>query len=68
MSLEQSEGSVLSEDTLDTEDDGLDTSDDLEVSIDELDTPDEADLPGHFNDRTSPTAYHQKHMPLLLEL
>uniref|UniRef100_A0A674PI29 CRAL-TRIO domain-containing protein n=1 Tax=Takifugu rubripes TaxID=31033 RepID=A0A674PI29_TAKRU len=43
VSLEQSEGSVLSEDALDTEDDALDTGDDLDVSVDELDTPDEAD-------------------------
>uniref|UniRef100_A0A3Q3X4J8 CRAL-TRIO domain-containing protein n=1 Tax=Mola mola TaxID=94237 RepID=A0A3Q3X4J8_MOLML len=37
VSLDHSEGSVLSEDALDTEDD-------LDVSIDELDTSDEADL------------------------
>lgn len=66
VSLEQSEGSVLSEDALDTEDDGLDTGDDLDVSIDELDTPDEADLPGHFTSRTYLLAmYHQKHIPPL---
>lgn len=52
MSLEQSEGSVLSEDALDTEDDALDTGDDLDVSVDELDTPDEADRHGHFTNRT----------------
>lgn len=43
VSLDHSEGSLLSEDTLDTEDDGLDTGDDLDVNLDELDTPDEAD-------------------------
>lgn len=52
VSLEQSEGSVLSEDALDTEDDALDTGDDLDVSIDELDTPDEADRHGHFTSST----------------
>lgn len=63
MSLEQSEGSVLSEDALDTEDDGLDTGDDLDVSIAELDTPDEAGLPGRFTNRTCTlTLYHQKHI------
>lgn len=51
VSLEQSEGSALSEDALDTGDDGLDTGDDLDVSIDELDTPDETDLPGPFTIR-----------------
>nr|XP_046242083.1 uncharacterized protein LOC124057657 [Scatophagus argus] len=44
VSLEHSEGSLLSEDALDTEDEALDTGDDLDVNIDELDTPDEADL------------------------
>lgn len=53
MSPEQSEGSVLSEDALDTEDDALDTGDDLDVSVDELDTPDEADRHGHFTNRTT---------------
>lgn len=53
MSLEQSEGSVLSEDALDTEDDALDTGDDLDVSADELDTPDEADRHGHFTNKTN---------------
>lgn len=43
VSLDHSEGSLLSEDTLDTEDDGLDTGDDLDVNLDDLDTPDEAD-------------------------
>uniref|UniRef100_A0A3Q1BTP1 CRAL-TRIO domain-containing protein n=1 Tax=Amphiprion ocellaris TaxID=80972 RepID=A0A3Q1BTP1_AMPOC len=43
VSLDHSEGSLLSEDALDTEDDGLDTGDDLDVNIDEMDTPDEAD-------------------------
>lgn len=46
VSLDRSEGSVLSEDALDTEDDALDTGDDLDVSVDELDTPDEEDSPG----------------------
>lgn len=46
VSLDHSEGSLLSEDALDTEDDALDTGDDLDVSVDELDTPDEADSPG----------------------
>uniref|UniRef100_H3DEF2 CRAL-TRIO domain-containing protein n=1 Tax=Tetraodon nigroviridis TaxID=99883 RepID=H3DEF2_TETNG len=54
VSLEQSEGSVLSEDALDTEDDGLDTGDDLEVSTDELDTPEEADLPGQTGGSEEP--------------
>lgn len=44
VSLDRSEGSLLSEDALDTEDEALDTGDDLDVNIDELDTPDEADL------------------------
>lgn len=43
VSLEHSEGSLLSEDALDTEDDALDTGDDLDVNIDDMDTPDEAD-------------------------
>lgn len=43
MSLEHSEGSLLSEDALDTEDDALDTGDDLDVSVDGIDTPDETD-------------------------
>ncbi|KAM4746049.1 protein prune homolog 2-like isoform 4-T4 [Anableps anableps] len=43
LSLEHSEGSLLSEDPLDTDDDALDTGDDLDVSIDGMDTPDEAD-------------------------
>lgn len=55
VSLEQSEGSVLSEDALDTEDDGLDTGDDLDVSIDELDTPDETEPRGHFTNKTCST-------------
>ncbi|XP_032372188.1 uncharacterized protein LOC116689702 isoform X3 [Etheostoma spectabile] len=42
VSLDCSEGSLLSEDALDTEDEALDTGDDLDVNIDE-DTPDEAD-------------------------
>ncbi|XP_068461126.1 uncharacterized protein [Clinocottus analis] len=44
VSLDRSEGSLLSEDALDTEDEALDTGDDLDDNIDELDTPDEADL------------------------
>ncbi|KAG7481137.1 hypothetical protein MATL_G00063620 [Megalops atlanticus] len=36
LSLDQSEGSILS-------DDALDTPDDLDINVDELDTPDEAD-------------------------
>ncbi|KAK9523364.1 hypothetical protein VZT92_019775 [Zoarces viviparus] len=44
VSLDRSEGSLLSEDALDTEDEALDTGDDLDVNVDELDTPDEADL------------------------
>ncbi|XP_034728962.1 uncharacterized protein LOC117945526 isoform X3 [Etheostoma cragini] len=47
VSLDCSEGSLLSEDALDTEDEALDTGDDLDVNIDE-DTPDEAD-PLEFN-------------------
>ncbi|MEQ2242336.1 hypothetical protein ILYODFUR_034887, partial [Ilyodon furcidens] len=43
LSLEHSEGSLLSEDALETDDDALDTGDDLDVSIDGMDTPDEAD-------------------------
>ncbi|XP_067376734.1 uncharacterized protein [Channa argus] len=43
VSLDRSEGSVLSEDALDTENDALDTGDDLDLNIDEQDTPDEAD-------------------------
>ncbi|XP_008292664.1 dentin sialophosphoprotein [Stegastes partitus] len=43
VSLDHSEGSLLSEDALDTEDEGLDTGDDLDVNIDDMDTPDEAD-------------------------
>ncbi|XP_047448002.1 uncharacterized protein LOC125012220 isoform X2 [Mugil cephalus] len=43
VSLDRSEGSLLSEDALDTEDEALDTGDDLDVNIDDLDTPDEAD-------------------------
>lgn len=36
VSLDRSEGSLLS-------DDALDTGDDLDINVDELDTPDEAD-------------------------
>ncbi|CAJ1068431.1 protein prune homolog 2-like [Xyrichtys novacula] len=43
VSLDRSEGSILSEDALDTEDEALDTGDDLDVNVDELDTPDEAE-------------------------
>ncbi|XP_008416749.1 uncharacterized protein LOC103470240 isoform X1 [Poecilia reticulata] len=43
LSLERSEGSLLSEDALDTDNDALDTGDDLDASIDGIDTPDEAD-------------------------
>uniref|UniRef100_A0A1A7Z699 Prune homolog 2 n=1 Tax=Iconisemion striatum TaxID=60296 RepID=A0A1A7Z699_9TELE len=43
VSLEHSEGSLISEDALDTEDDALDTGDDLDISVDEIDTPDESD-------------------------
>ncbi|XP_029019943.1 uncharacterized protein LOC114863216 isoform X3 [Betta splendens] len=43
VSLDHSEGSLLSEDALDTEDDALDTGDELDVSVDELDSPDEAE-------------------------
>ncbi|XP_026199670.1 uncharacterized protein LOC113151062 isoform X2 [Anabas testudineus] len=53
VSLDRSEGSLLSEDALDTEDEALDTGDDLDVNIDELDTPDEADsveFNGHGED------------------
>lgn len=42
VSLDRSEGSLLSEDALDTEDEALDTGDDLDVNIDELDTPDDS--------------------------
>nr|XP_057926425.1 protein prune homolog 2-like isoform X2 [Doryrhamphus excisus] len=43
VSLDRSEGSLLSEDALDTEeeDEALDTGDDLDVNIEELDTSDE---------------------------
>ncbi|KAM3610640.1 uncharacterized protein V6R79_006802 [Siganus canaliculatus] len=47
VSLNRSEGSLLSEDALDTEDEALDTADDLDVDIDELDTSDEADSHDH---------------------
>lgn len=63
VSLDHSEGSLLSEDALDTEDDALDTGDDLDVSIDELDTPDEADLHGHTHtpeDTHMPKYDHKK--------
>eukprot|EP00064_Thunnus_orientalis_P006440 superscaffoldBa00000669_g6458 len=43
VSLDPSEGSLLSEDALDTEDEALDTGDDLDLNIDEVDTSDEAD-------------------------
>ncbi|KAM4616474.1 protein prune homolog 2-like [Polymixia lowei] len=43
VSLDRSEGSLLSDDALDTGDEALDTGDDLDINIDELDTPDEAD-------------------------
>ncbi|XP_070820924.1 serine-rich adhesin for platelets-like [Chaetodon trifascialis] len=46
VSLDHSEGSLLSEDALDTEDEALDTGDDLDVNLDDLDSPDEADLHG----------------------
>ncbi|XP_059192944.1 protein prune homolog 2-like isoform X2 [Centropristis striata] len=44
VSLDRSEGSLLSEDALDTDDEALDTGDDLDVNVDELDTPDEAEM------------------------
>ena len=40
VSLEHSEGSLLSEDALDTEDE---TGDELDINMDDMDTPDEAD-------------------------
>ncbi|XP_034152414.1 uncharacterized protein LOC105014463 [Esox lucius] len=43
LSLDHSEGSLQSDDALDTPDDALDTGDDLDINVDELDTPDEAD-------------------------
>ncbi|XP_034778227.2 uncharacterized protein LOC117421070 isoform X4 [Acipenser ruthenus] len=46
LSLDQSEGSILS-------DDNLDTPDDLDINVDDLDTPDEADsldFTGHGNE------------------
>ncbi|KAM9391468.1 protein prune homolog 2-like, partial [Pholidichthys leucotaenia] len=43
VSLDHSEGSVLSDDTLDTDDEALDTGDDLDINTEELDTPDEPD-------------------------
>lgn len=43
MSLDRSEGSLLSEDALDTEDEALDTGDELDINVDDLDTPDEAE-------------------------
>ncbi|XP_037337986.2 protein prune homolog 2-like isoform X3 [Pungitius pungitius] len=43
VSLDRSEGSLISEDALESED-GADTGDDLDDSVDELDTPDEGDL------------------------
>uniref|UniRef100_A0A3Q2PER1 CRAL-TRIO domain-containing protein n=1 Tax=Fundulus heteroclitus TaxID=8078 RepID=A0A3Q2PER1_FUNHE len=43
LSLERSEGSLLSEDALDTDDDALDTGDDLDVSVDGMETPDDTD-------------------------
>ncbi|XP_039606613.1 protein prune homolog 2-like isoform X17 [Polypterus senegalus] len=46
LSLDQSEGSILS-------DDNLDTPDDLDINVDDLDTPDEADsleYTGHGNE------------------
>nr|XP_020458113.1 uncharacterized protein LOC109961556 isoform X2 [Monopterus albus] len=43
VSLNHSEESLLSEDALDTGDEALDTGDDLDVSINELNTPDEGD-------------------------
>lgn len=53
VSLDRSEGSLLSEDALDTEDEALDTGDDLDVNIDELDTPDEGDFQSHAHTHTS---------------
>ncbi|KAM8866662.1 uncharacterized protein ACB058_007471 isoform 1-T1 [Synchiropus picturatus] len=44
VSLDHSDGSLLSEDALDTEDEGLDTGDDLDVNIDELDSSDDNSL------------------------
>uniref|UniRef100_A0A668AQH5 CRAL-TRIO domain-containing protein n=1 Tax=Myripristis murdjan TaxID=586833 RepID=A0A668AQH5_9TELE len=41
--LDRSEGSLLSDDALDTGDEAFDTGDDLDINIDEMDTPDEAD-------------------------
>uniref|UniRef100_H2LMD2 CRAL-TRIO domain-containing protein n=1 Tax=Oryzias latipes TaxID=8090 RepID=H2LMD2_ORYLA len=43
VSLDHIEGSLLSENALDTEDEALDTGDDLDVNIDDMDTPDEGD-------------------------
>uniref|UniRef100_A0A3P9HE07 Prune homolog 2 with BCH domain n=1 Tax=Oryzias latipes TaxID=8090 RepID=A0A3P9HE07_ORYLA len=43
VSLDHSDGSLLSENAQDTEDEALDTGDDLDVNIDDMDTPDEGD-------------------------
>ncbi|KAM9810896.1 protein prune homolog 2-like [Neosynchiropus ocellatus] len=42
--VHSSDGSLLSEDALDTEDEALDTGDDLDVNIDELDSSDDDSL------------------------
>ncbi|XP_060894892.1 protein prune homolog 2-like isoform X2 [Labrus mixtus] len=54
VSLDRSEGSLLSEDALDTEDEALDTGDDLDVNIDELDTSDEAEEFDQHGDSEEP--------------
>lgn len=60
MSLDHSEGSILSEDALDTEDYALDTGDDLDVSIDEQDTPEAAEIHGQIPTRGYKHAYKHK--------
>ncbi|XP_044051453.1 uncharacterized protein LOC122875889 isoform X4 [Siniperca chuatsi] len=59
VSLDRSEGSLLSEDALDTEDEALDTGDDLDVNIDELDTPDEAEFNQHGAASSDATTGHR---------
>nr|XP_033782865.1 protein prune homolog 2 isoform X3 [Geotrypetes seraphini] len=56
LSLDQSEGSVLS-------DDNLDTPDELDINVDDLDTPDEADCfdyPAHEDRQTARNVFPKK--------
>lgn len=55
LSLDQSEGSILS-------DDALDTPDDLDINVDDMDTPDEADSLDYAGHGTEQEWQGEKHI------